>query len=69
MKIQSIYFRFVSAFIVTVLLWFVVAPEAFNVNPILGAIAIFIVPVIDYKLIYPVYTDYLKKQKEKDLIK
>ena len=66
MKIQNIYFRFCVAIVATILLWFVVTPEMFNVNPILGAIVACSVPVIDYKLLYPVYADYIKRQKEKD---
>ena len=66
MKIQNIYLRFCVAIVATLLLWFVVTPELFNINPILGAIIACSVQVIDYKLLYPVYVDYTKKQKEKD---
>ena len=55
MKKELIYLRIVGAIILTFLLWFGLAPIAFNVEPILGAIVVIVAPILDYWLIKPIF--------------
>jgi membrane protein implicated in regulation of membrane protease activity len=66
MKIEFIYLRYVVAVILTVILWFVISPEAFNINPVLGFIVIAAAPLFDYWLIKPIYNQKSKKSEESE---
>ena len=63
MKFENIYVRSVLALIVTIFCWFWAAPTCFNWNPLVGAIAFVLPPVLVYWIIVkPLIKKYKQNQ-------
>lgn len=67
MKIEKIYLRICAAFIVTILLWWIVAPQLISsptdIGLILGVVCVLAVPIFDYWILFPIYTNYKEKKQ------
>lgn len=62
MKVEFIYLRSALALILTFVILFGIVPDALNIHPLLGFIAIVIVPLLDFWLLKPIF----KKTKKID---
>jgi TM2 domain-containing membrane protein YozV len=67
MKIEKIYLRICAAILVTILLWWVIAPQLISsptdIGLVLGVACVLAVPVFDYWILLPIYKFYKEKSQ------